>query len=88
MVETETNHFIILQPLTETLRVSMFMRLMDLTCLTWLPHKWRCSDTENEYIPIHDFVLLGLYGETGYETGAWCSYPGTKHYPYICEGLI
>ena len=67
---------------------SVYVHASDGSDLTWYPHKWKCSDTENEYIPTHDYVLLGLYGETGYETGAWCSYPGTKAYRFICEGLI
>ena len=67
---------------------SVYVHALDGSDLTWIPHLWRCSTSENIVGTIGDYVVLGLYGEADAMTGAWCAEPETNKYFFICEGLI
>ena len=67
---------------------SVYVHALDGSDLAWIPHLWRCNSVENIYGSICDYVLLGLFDEANYQTGAWCAYPETYKGYFICEGLI
>ena len=67
---------------------SIYVHAKDNSDLTWVPHRWRCGSTNNIYTDIDDYLLIGLFGDTHSETGAWCTRQETIKTYYICEGLI
>merc|ERR1711936_504517 len=56
--------------------------------LSWLPHLWKCAETENIYVDNYHHLLLGLQGYTSSSTGAWCARSETAERSFICEALV
>ena len=67
---------------------SVYVHALDGSDLTWIPHLWRCGERDNIYEHIDDYVLLGLFNEDNFQTGAWCAMPETSKYFLICEGFV